>query len=53
MNGAGRKNMPVLYYIRHGETDFNAEQRLQGLSAEELRELLEKLKGNGTSAKPE
>ena len=22
--------MPVLYYIRHGETDFNAEQRLQG-----------------------
>ncbi len=22
--------MPVLYYIRHGETDWNAEQRLQG-----------------------
>ena len=22
--------MPVLYYVRHGETDFNAEQRLQG-----------------------
>ena len=22
--------MPILYYIRHGETDFNAEQRLQG-----------------------
>jgi probable phosphoglycerate mutase len=22
--------MPVLYYIRHGETDFNIEQRLQG-----------------------
>jgi broad specificity phosphatase PhoE len=22
--------MPILYYVRHGETDFNAEQRLQG-----------------------
>jgi broad specificity phosphatase PhoE len=22
--------MPVLYYVRHGETDFNAEGRLQG-----------------------
>jgi broad specificity phosphatase PhoE len=22
--------MPVLYYVRHGETDFNAEARLQG-----------------------
>ena len=22
--------MPVLYYIRHGETDFNVEGRLQG-----------------------
>jgi broad specificity phosphatase PhoE len=22
--------MPVLYFIRHGETDFNVEQRLQG-----------------------
>jgi broad specificity phosphatase PhoE len=22
--------MPVLYYVRHGETDFNATQRLQG-----------------------
>jgi broad specificity phosphatase PhoE len=22
--------MPVLYYVRHGETDWNAEQRLQG-----------------------
>ena len=22
--------MPVLYYVRHGETDFNAESRLQG-----------------------
>ncbi|HZC55961.1 MAG TPA: histidine phosphatase family protein [Xanthobacteraceae bacterium] len=22
--------MPILYYIRHGETDFNVEQRLQG-----------------------
>jgi probable phosphoglycerate mutase len=22
--------MPIVYYIRHGETDFNAEQRLQG-----------------------
>ncbi len=22
--------MPVLYYVRHGETDFNVEQRLQG-----------------------
>ncbi len=22
--------MPVLYYIRHGETDFNVEARLQG-----------------------
>ena len=23
-------NMPVLYFVRHGETDFNIEQRLQG-----------------------
>jgi broad specificity phosphatase PhoE len=22
--------MPIIYYVRHGETDFNAEQRLQG-----------------------
>lgn len=22
--------MPILYYVRHGETDFNVEQRLQG-----------------------
>src|SRR5580658_8071392 len=22
--------MPVLYFVRHGETDFNFEQRLQG-----------------------
>src|SRR5271156_6662100 len=22
--------MPVLYYVRHGETDFNVEARLQG-----------------------
>ena len=22
--------MPVLYYVRHGETDWNIEQRLQG-----------------------
>jgi broad specificity phosphatase PhoE len=22
--------MPILYYVRHGETDFNIEQRLQG-----------------------
>lgn len=22
--------MPVIYYVRHGETDFNVEQRLQG-----------------------
>jgi probable phosphoglycerate mutase len=22
--------MPILYYVRHGETDYNAEQRLQG-----------------------
>jgi broad specificity phosphatase PhoE len=22
--------IPILYYVRHGETDFNAEQRLQG-----------------------
>ncbi len=22
--------MPVLYYVRHGETDYNAQQRLQG-----------------------
>jgi broad specificity phosphatase PhoE len=22
--------MPVLYYVRHGETDFNVQQRLQG-----------------------
>ena len=22
--------MPVLYFVRHGETDFNVEQRLQG-----------------------
>ncbi len=22
--------MPIVYYVRHGETDFNAEQRLQG-----------------------
>jgi broad specificity phosphatase PhoE len=25
-----RTKMPVLYYVRHGETDFNAEGRLQG-----------------------
>jgi len=29
------------------------EQRVQGLSAETLRELLEKLEGNGASPKPE
>ena len=22
--------MPILYYVRHGETDFNVEGRLQG-----------------------
>ncbi len=27
ISGSG---MPVLYYIRHGETDWNVEQRLQG-----------------------
>jgi broad specificity phosphatase PhoE len=43
--------MPILYYIRHGETDFNAEGRLQGrqdtllnargkVQAEEAGELL-------------
>jgi broad specificity phosphatase PhoE len=28
--------MPVLYYVRHGETDFNAEARLQGRRDTEL-----------------
>jgi broad specificity phosphatase PhoE len=28
--------MPVLYYVRHGETDFNAEGRLQGRRDTEL-----------------
>ncbi len=28
--------MPVLYYIRHGETDFNVEARLQGRRDTEL-----------------
>jgi broad specificity phosphatase PhoE len=28
--------MPVLYYVRHGETDFNAEARLQGRQDTEL-----------------
>jgi probable phosphoglycerate mutase len=30
--------MPVLYYVRHGETDFNAEARLQGRRDTELNE---------------
>jgi broad specificity phosphatase PhoE len=30
--------MPVLYYIRHGETDFNIEGRLQGRRDTELNE---------------
>jgi probable phosphoglycerate mutase len=25
-----KTSMPVLYYVRHGETDFNAQGRLQG-----------------------
>jgi broad specificity phosphatase PhoE len=28
--------MPVLYYVRHGETDFNAQARLQGRRDTEL-----------------
>src|SRR6516165_742805 len=28
--------MPVLYYVRHGETDFNLEGRLQGRRDTEL-----------------
>jgi len=28
--------MPVLYFIRHGETDFNVAQRLQGRSETRL-----------------
>jgi broad specificity phosphatase PhoE len=28
--------MPVLYFVRHGETDFNAESRLQGRMNTEL-----------------
>ena len=28
--------MPVLYFIRHGETDFNVAQRLQGRSETSL-----------------
>jgi broad specificity phosphatase PhoE len=46
--------MPILYYVRHGETDFNAEGRLQGrqdtllnargrLQAKEAGELLRDL----------
>jgi probable phosphoglycerate mutase len=31
--------MPVLYYVRHGETDFNAESRLQGRRDTELNSL--------------
>src|ERR1700676_2693583 len=27
---ANRNSMPVLYYVRHGETDFNVQARLQG-----------------------
>jgi len=33
---AGPNNMPVLYYVRHGETDFNAQARLQGRLDTEL-----------------
>src|SRR5215472_7832646 len=29
MSGSGA-GMPILYYVRHGETDFNVEGRLQG-----------------------
>jgi broad specificity phosphatase PhoE len=28
--GNGETSMPVLYYVRHGETDFNSQGRLQG-----------------------
>ena len=27
---SGETSMPVLYYVRHGETDFNTQGRLQG-----------------------
>jgi broad specificity phosphatase PhoE len=27
---SGKTSMPVLYYVRHGETDFNRQGRLQG-----------------------
>ena len=30
--------MPILYFVRHGETDFNVEQRLQGRTETRLNE---------------
>ena len=30
--------MPVLYFLRHGETDFNVAQRLQGRSETHLND---------------
>jgi probable phosphoglycerate mutase len=36
MTPAQGPTMPVLYYVRHGETDFNVEARLQGRQDTEL-----------------
>src|ERR1700709_1318089 len=37
--GNDAENMPIIYYIRHGETEWNADGRLQGVQDIPLNDL--------------